>query len=466
MDATSALALSGKNVNLSLIARMLGYRARLRRHESWSRSTLETHQQSALAELRTFAVERSPFYRRFHRGLEARRLDELPVLTKARLMDSFDDIVTDRTLHLSEIESYLNALRGDELFHDRYWVSATSGSSGRRSIIPNDLVEWATIIASYGRANEWSGVRISPFRHTRMAVVSSRTPFHQSLRVGRSIESPFVQTLRLDASQPLSEIARALDEFEPEVLVAYASMIRILAEEQIAGRLHIAPRGVNCSSEVLTEEARERATEAWGMPPFNVYAATETGGIAAECQQHRGMHLFEDLVIPEVVDDAYRPVHAGVTGSRLLVTVLFSRTLPLIRYELTDRVRLASQPCPCGRPFRLLAEIEGRTDDLMDLPAIAGGTVRLHPNVFHRALDLLHASGWQVQQESDGIRVVIQAPEVAIDRPALEGLIAHTIEAAGAVPGRVRVEEVRESPAGASGKRPLVVALKGAGAHP
>lgn len=453
-------------MNLSLIARMLGYRARLRRHESWTRSTLETHQQRALAELRTFAVERSPFYRRFHRGLEARRLDELPVLTKAQLMDSFDEIVTDRGLRLTEIESYLRALQGDELFHGRYWVSATSGSSGRRSIIPNDLVEWATIIASYGRANEWSGIRISPFRHTRMAVVSSRTPFHQSLRVGRSIESPFIQTLRLDASQPLSEIAGALDEFKPEVLVAYASMIRILAEEQVAGRLHIAPRGVNCSSEVLTEEARERATQAWGVPPFNVYAATETGGIAAECEQHRGMHLFEDLVISEVVDDDYRPVPAGVTGSRLLVTVLFSRTLPLIRYELTDRVRLATEQCPCGRPFRLLAEIEGRTDDLMDLPAIGGGTVRLHPNVFHGALDLLHASGWQVRQENDGIRIVIQASEAAIDRPAIESSIAHAIEAAGAVPGRVHVEEVREIPAGASGKRPLVVALKGAGAHP
>lgn len=453
-------------MNVSLVTRMLMYRARLRRHESWTRSRLETHQHKALAELRAFAVERSPFYRQFHLGLEGRRLEELPVLTKATLMDSFDEIVTDRSLRLTEIESYLQALRGDELFHDRYWVSATSGSSGRRSIIPNDLVEWATIIASYGRANEWSGVHISPLRHTRMAVVSSRTPFHQSLRVGRSVESPFVQTLRLDASQPLSEITRALDEFKPEVLIAYASMIRILAEEQVAGRLHIAPRGVNCSSEVLSEEARARATEAWGLPPFNVYAATETGGIAAECEQHRGMHLFEDLVIPEVVDDDYRPVPAGVTGSRLLVTVLFSRTLPLIRYELTDRVRLASEECPCGRQFHLLAEIEGRTDDLMTLPAVDGGTVQLHPNVFHGPLDLLHASAWQVRQESDGIRIVIQAPVGGIDRPALEGSIAHAVQAAGAVPGRVRVEEVKEIPAGASGKRPLVVALKGGGAHP
>lgn len=107
-------------------------------------------------------------------------------------------------------------------------------------------------------------------------------------------------------------------------------MIRSLAYEQLAGQLKIAPRSVNSSSEVLTGEARAAATRAWNIAPFNVYAATETGGIAAECDQHRGMHLFEDLVIPEVVDDDYNPVSLGEPGSRLLVTVLFSRTVPLL----------------------------------------------------------------------------------------------------------------------------------------
>src|SRR5205814_7039319 len=116
-------------------------------------------------------------------------------------------------------------------------------------------------------------------------------------------------------------------------------------------------------SEVLTAEARAMANDAWQVPPFNVYAATETGGIAAECGQHRGMHLFEDLVIPEVVDNDYQPVPPGHPGDRLLVTVLFSRTIPLIRYEMTDRVALASEPCPCRLPFRLLDSIDGRTDD-------------------------------------------------------------------------------------------------------
>jgi phenylacetate-coenzyme A ligase PaaK-like adenylate-forming protein len=86
-----------------------------------------------------------------------------------------------------------------------------------------------------------------------------------------------------------------------------------------------------CASEVLTEEAAARIERAWGPRPFNVYAATETAGIGSECALHR-MHLYEDLVITEVVDEMNRPVPPGSLGAKLLVSVLWSRTQPLIRY--------------------------------------------------------------------------------------------------------------------------------------
>jgi phenylacetate-coenzyme A ligase PaaK-like adenylate-forming protein len=232
----------------------------------------------------------------------------------------------------------------------------------------------------------------------------------------------------------------------------------------MAGRLRIAPRAVNSSSEVLTAEARAMATRAWLVPPFNVYAATETGGIAAECGQHRGMHVFEDLVIPEVVDDDYRPVPPGQPGDRLLVTVLFSRTIPLIRYEMTDRVRLATRPCPCGLPFRLVDAIEGRTDDVLVLPATAGGTVRIHPVVFHQALDLLDAAGWQVRQQEHQLQVLVAAPGPAFEARTTQRAVRAALTTAGALPPPLGVLVVDAIPAGAAGKRPLVVAPRPA--HP
>ena len=444
-------------MDVSVIARVLWLRRILRRRERWSPVQVTEHQRRELAGLRGFALARSRFYGRVHRGLDRAPLGELPVLTKAALMDNFDDLSTAPVVRLADLQVYLDALHGNARFAGRYWVSATSGSSGQRSVIASDAHEWAWTIASYGRANEWAGIRSGLTRRVSMAVVSSTTAWHQSSRVAATVRSPFIDSVRLDAASPLRDVVDRLNRLHPDVLVAYASMIRILAEEQLAGRLRIAPRAVNSSSEVLTAEARAVATRAWRVPPFNVYAATETGGIAAECHHHQGMHLFEDLVIPEVVDDHYRPVPPGHPGDRLLVTVLFSRTIPLIRYELTDRVRLATAACPCGLPFRLVEGIEGRTDDVLTLPATAGGTVRVHPVVFHQVLDLLNVSGWQVRHEDNGLRVLVARPGHGFDPAATRRAVQAALTAAGVRSPAVHVSVVDAIAAGPAGKRPLVI---------
>jgi phenylacetate-coenzyme A ligase PaaK-like adenylate-forming protein len=153
-------------------------------------------------------------------------------------------------------------------------------------------------------------------------------------------------------------------------------------------------------------------------------------------------------------------VPPGRPGNRLLVTVLFSRTIPLIRYEMTDRVRLATQPCPCGLPFRLLESIEGRTDDVLVLPATGGGTVRIHPMVLHQVLDLLDAVGWQVRQQEHQLQVLVAAPGPAFDARRTKRAVRAALTAAGALPPPLGVVVVDAIPAGAAGKRPLVVARR------
>jgi hypothetical protein len=189
-------------------------------------------------------------------------------------------------------------------------------------------------------------------------------------------------------------------------------------------------------------------------------AGEEPGESGGEDRRHRGMHLFEDLVIPEVVDDQYRPVPPGQPGDRLLVTLLFSRTLPLIRYEMSDRATLATQECPDGLPFPLLDSIEGRTDDIVVLPTSTGGTIRIHPVVFNRVLDLLDAPAWQVRQHGADITLLIAAPGPQVDIAATEHAVKAALAQAGAQPRAVSLSIVDNIPAGAAGKRPLIVADK------
>ena len=159
------------------------------------------------------------------------------------------------------------------------------------------------------------------------------------------------------------------------------------------------------ASEVLSPHTAAELEAAWGSAPFDVYAATETAGIASPCT-YRNRHVYEDLLIIEPVDRAGNPVPAGTTGAKLLVTVLFSRTLPLIRYEMSDTVRLGARGCPCGRPFTLLEDIEGRIEDVLRLPGKAGN-INVHPIVFHHVLDEVGSAGWQVIQEPSGLRVLL-----------------------------------------------------------
>jgi phenylacetate-CoA ligase len=441
-----------------IILKVLALRHRLRQRDHWARRQLAEYQSRALDRLREYAFARSPFYGRFHKGFTDRPLSELPVLTKEMVMEHFDELVTDPAIRLAAVESHLATLSGgDELLGGRYRVASTSGSTGRRGLFLWDPGEWATVLASYNRSFDWAAVGAGLTHRTRMAVVSSTTPWHQSASVGASVSSPWVPTLRIDSGDPLESIVERLNSFQPKVLVAYASMAHLLAEEQLAGHLRISPGFVFGSSEVFTEQARRRVEEAWGNKPFEVYAATEPAGIASECDQHRGMHLFEDLVITEVIDENNRPVPPGVYGHKVLVTVLFSRTMPLIRYEMSDSVRLASSPhCPCGRPFALIDGIQGRAEDVLRFPATSGGQVSVQPIVFHRVMDTVPAGGWQVVQGPEELTVLLSGVRGDFADATLVDSLRRQLAAQGVIVPPVKVRHVSNIPRTTIGKAPLI----------
>lgn len=187
-------------------------------------------------------------------------------------MANFNALVTDRGLRLGEVEAHLAQVTVDAKFRDHYRVVSTSGTTGLRGIFLSNPEEWAQLIASYARAEEWAGI-VPSLRHPiRIAVVSTTKPWHQSARVGASIRSPLAPTLRLDATESLPSIVGDLNEFRQQSLVAYASMQRLLAEEQLAGRLRIQPRAVFSASEVLTPDTRHLIADAWDIQPFDVSA--------------------------------------------------------------------------------------------------------------------------------------------------------------------------------------------------
>lgn len=438
--------------DLELAMRLWRAHHSLRRHETWSRERLMAFQAAALVKLRAHAYARSAFYRRWHAGCFDRPLSELPILTKAHLLEVFDEAVTDPGLHRDDLDAAV--ARGDPgLVDDRYIVVSTSGSTGQPMRLAFAVGEWAWLVASLGRGTTWAGLEPGGLHRRRVATVGTLSPWHVSARAAMTLPGWWLPSLRLDAAAPLDEVAPQLTRWQPDLLVTYGSLLAGLARAQLDGRLAIAPRAVVTGADALPAGSRDLAERAWSTPVFEEYAATETGGIASECEAHDGLHLYEDLLIVEPVDDDGRVVPPGVPGSRVLVTVLFGRTLPLIRYELTDRLSLLADACRCGRPFARMAKVDGRTSEAMELRDGHGRPVLISPVVVHEVMDAAHVAGWQLVEEPDLLRLlVVRQPDGA----TVDGAVIDALRAAlgrhGAVVPPVRLELVSRIARESSGK--------------
>ena len=149
------------------------------------------------------------------------------------------------------------------------------------------------------------------------------------------------------------------------------------------------------------------------------------------------MHVSEDLVIVEPVDEDGRPVAPGQRSVKVCLTNLFNRALPLIRYEITDEVRIESEPCPCGSAHRCVADIQGRLDDVL-----VYGALRVHPYVFRSALSR-HAGviEYQVRQTARGARIAVHCGG-PVDLMRLRGEVADGLRALGVPDPAVEIEAV------------------------
>jgi phenylacetate-CoA ligase len=447
--------------NFLTLVRVLLERRAQERSCRWTRAQLESHQTRSVAALRNYALAHSPFYRAFHRGFETRPLQELPILTKGTLMEHFDDLVTDRRLRLADLEDFLRSDGSDELYLKRYVVLATSGSTGRRGVFVFDDQEWIRAVAAITRPIAWAQPPGASRRPPRAALIASAARWHYSARVGQALANRIAPALRLDAAMPVDELVTRLNAWQPQALATYPSVLRQLAAEQSAGRLQIPLRNIATSAEVLTADVRAAVRRAWSIPVQDTYGATEYAPIASECSLgHK--HLFENGAIIEIADARGEPVPPGEVGERVLLTVFGRRIQPLIRYEISDLVRVSGESCACGRPYRVIESVDGREEDVLHFEAASAGRpmVAVHPNRFHEALEGLAVEAWQVKQGDSDLTIRLLGPRAGDLCAAAEIAVRAAIASTGArVPSVVaRRESTLER--GATGKAPLIVARK------
>ena len=348
----------------------------LRKHNVWSREELAAHQQVSLRKAIQFAVDHSPYYRDTigHLVKANAPFAEFPVLTKRELIRNFDHIVTDRRLSLHDLEIHLAGANPGGMLYDEFRVAVTGGTTGERAIIVYDQLAWDTGIASSLRqiSKNEGGPQLKTIG------IGASSPIHLSNRIYEVLRADQPDAPKLSLTMPVAEVVAALNGYGPDVIITYPSYIRVLIEEQREGRLRVVPKAIYSVAETLAPEVCDLVRETWGIRVSNRYNSTETFASGSECEHFNGIHLPEDIVIYEPVDGDNHPVDENTYSSKLLITTLFNRALPLIRYEVSDIVKVTTAPCPCGRPFSRMTSIIGRREEFLKFPGKNGVEVSIH----------------------------------------------------------------------------------------
>ncbi|MDE2128324.1 MAG: phenylacetate--CoA ligase family protein [Betaproteobacteria bacterium] len=342
-----------------------------------------------LALLLRASAQKSPLYRRILRGKEPEtwHLEDLPILSRAELMHSFQQWVGDGDIRLEALRQF-TAARDliAEPFLGRYTVWESSGSGGGEHGI---FIQDAAAMAVYDALEAVRRIAlrpvvrlVDPFYLGERIVFLGATSGHfasavsfERIRRLNPLLAPHLRSVSI--LQALDKQIAELQAFQPTVVATYPSVAVLLAEEHHEGRLGIAPREIWTGGETLTANMRALIETAFKCPVVNSYGASEFLTLASQC--HCGaLHLNSDWAILESIDEDGRLLPTGTAGASVLLTNLANYVQPLIRYDLTDSVTLHSASCACGSSLPII-EVQGRRDDTLRLMGDSDQSVRVVP---------------------------------------------------------------------------------------
>lgn len=250
-------------------------------------------------------------------------------------------------------------------------LHSSSGTTGNPTVVlhsQKDLEEWATAVA---RCLWMVGSRPEDvFQNS-----AGYGMFTAGLGFQYGAEKVGMLTVPAASGNTTRQI-KFIKDFGTTVLHAipsYASRIfEVMRQEGVDPRKDTKLRVLCIGAEPHSEEQRKRIEENLGVKAYNSYGISEMmgPGVAFECQEQNGLHIWEDYFIVEIIDPVtLEPVPEGELGE-LVLTTINREAMPLLRYRTRDLTRILPGDCPCGRHHKRLARLQGRSDDMIILKGV------------------------------------------------------------------------------------------------
>ena len=328
--------------------------------ETLSRSRLEKLQMERLQQTLARCMH-IPFYKqRFAacglRPEDIRTLDDvrkLPFTTKQDLRDNYP--------------FGLSAVPLEEVVR----LHSSSGTTGTPTVIlhtQHDLDEWANAVA---RCLYMVGLRKGDIFQNS----SGYGMFTGGLGFQYGAERLSMLTVPAAAGNTKRQI-KFITDFGTTALHAIPSyagrLYEVMEEMGIDPRRDTRLRTLIIGAEPHSDEQRRRIEQMLGVKAYNSFGMSEMcgPGVAFECPEQNGLHIWEDYYIVEIVDpQTLEPVPDGEVGE-LVLTTINREAMPLLRYRTRDLTRILPGECPCGRHHKRLDRMKGRSDDMMILKGV------------------------------------------------------------------------------------------------
>lgn len=250
-------------------------------------------------------------------------------------------------------------------------IHSSSGTTGNPTVVlhsAKDLDQWANQVA---RCMHMVGLRDTDvFQNT-----SGYGMFTGGLGFQYGAERLGALTVPAAAGNTKRQI-KFITDFGTtclHIIPSYATRLaEVMYEMGIDPRRDTKLHTVCIGAEPHSEEQRKRIEQLLGVKAYNCFGMSEMNGpgVAFECPEQNGLHIWEDYVIPEIINpQTLEPVPEGEIGE-LVLTTINREAMPLLRYRTRDLTRFIPGECPCGRTHRRLARFVGRSDDMIILKGV------------------------------------------------------------------------------------------------
>lgn len=243
-------------------------------------------------------------------------------------------------------------------------VHASSGTTGKATVVGytrRDIEIWSECVA---RAMTQAGIT----KDDKIQIAYGYGLFTGGLGAHYGAEHLGATVVPMSTGNT-KKLTTMMQDFDVTAIACTPSYLLHIAEvlEESGEINNIKLKAAICGAEPWTENMRLQIEDRLHIKAFDIYGLSEImgPGVACDCEYHKGLHVYEDYFLPEIISpDTLKQVPEGETGE-LVFTTLNKEGLPLIRYRTKDLTSIDYGPCECGRTLARISRFKGRSDDML-----------------------------------------------------------------------------------------------------